>query len=298
MAAARSCRGRRGGAHASAAAGHDAAPLRGAAGAAAGAARTRSARVWVYGRRVDRDAGGGGDRAHRWRALLTRSRQSHPARVWLEPPAADHTRDAARRGSTAALAGGALADAQQRADEEGATIVWGDESGFSLLPLAVRTWAPRGATPILRVPLTREHLWVISAITRRDACSGQVRTDNYDGEAVVGFLRVLLRKLAGKALVIWDGSPIHHGQAVKDFLSAGAARRLQLERLPGYAPDLHPGTPMRASGTPSSASNWALSAPPLWRTCVTACGAPRSACATSPTSSAPAHDSADTCFSS
>jgi transposase len=67
-----------------------------------------------------------------------------------------------------------------------------------------------------------------------------VRKDTYDGEAVVGFLRVLLRKLAGKLLVIWEGSPIHHGQAVKDFLSAGAARRLQLERLPGYAPDLHP----------------------------------------------------------
>ena len=38
----------------------------------------------------------------------------------------------------------ALAHAQKRADEQGATIVWVDESGFSLLPLAVLTWAPRG----------------------------------------------------------------------------------------------------------------------------------------------------------
>ena len=44
----------------------------------------------------------------------------------------------------------------------------------------------------------------------------------------------------GKALLIWDGSPIHHGQAVKDFLRAGAAKRLQVEQLPGYAPDLNP----------------------------------------------------------
>ena len=50
----------------------------------------------------------------------------------------------------------------------------------------------------------------------------------------------LLRKIAGKILLIWDGSPIHHGQAVKEFLSAGAANRLHLERLPGYAPDLNP----------------------------------------------------------
>ena len=63
---------------------------------------------------------------------------------------------------------------------------------------------------------------------------------SYDGEAVVGFLRVLLRKIRGKVVVIWDGSPIHHGQAVKDFLKRGAAKRLHLERLPGYAPDLNP----------------------------------------------------------
>ena len=135
---------------------------------------------------------------------------------------------------------GALACAQKRADEEGATIVWVDESGFYLLPLAVRTWAPKGQTPILRVPLTRDHLSVISAITLDGRLFLQVRTNNYDSEAVVGFLRVLLRKIAGKILLIWDGSPIHHGQAIKDFLRAGAARRLQLEQLPGYAPDLNP----------------------------------------------------------
>ena len=104
----------------------------------------------------------------------------------------------------------------------------------------MRTWAPRGQTPILRVPLTRDHLSAISAITLDGRLFLQVRTDNYDGEAVVGFLRVLLRKIAGKLLVIWDGSPIHHGQAVKDFLRAGAAARLHLEQLPGYAPDLNP----------------------------------------------------------
>jgi transposase len=135
---------------------------------------------------------------------------------------------------------GALACAQKRADEEGATIVWGDESGFYLLPLAVRTWAPRGETPILRVPLTRDHLSAISAITLDGRLFLQVRKDNYDGEAVVGFLRVLLRKISGKLLLIWDGSPIHHGQAVKEFLRAGATKRLQLEQLPGYAPDLNP----------------------------------------------------------
>jgi transposase len=54
-------------------------------------------------------------------------------------------------------------------------------------------------------------------------------------------LRHALRQIPGKVLVIWDGSPIHSGQAVKDFLmSRAAANRLRLEQLPGYAPDLNP----------------------------------------------------------
>jgi transposase len=135
---------------------------------------------------------------------------------------------------------GALARLEKGADEQGATIVWRDESGFYLLPLAVRTWAPRGQTPIVRVKLTHDHLSVISAITLDGRLFVQVRKDSYDGEAVVEFLRLLLRKVRGKLLVIWDGSPIHHGQAVKEYLREGAAKRLQLEQLPGYAPDLNP----------------------------------------------------------
>ncbi len=157
----------------------------------------------------------------------------------LESATAHHAGDAAQRNQDRGVDRRALASAQKRADEQGATIVWVDESGFYLLPLAVRTWAPRGKTPVLRVPLTHDHLAAISAITLDGRLFLQVREDNYDGEAVVAFLRVLLRTIAGKLLVIWDGSPIHHGQAIKDFLREGAAKRLQLEQLPGYAPDLN-----------------------------------------------------------
>jgi transposase len=51
---------------------------------------------------------------------------------------------------------------------------------------------------------------------------------------------VLLRKVSGKVVATWDGSPIHRGQEIKAFLARGAAKRLHLEHLPGYAPDLNP----------------------------------------------------------
>jgi transposase len=104
----------------------------------------------------------------------------------------------------------------------------------------VRTWAPRGQTPLLRVQLTRDHLSVISGITVDDQLFMQVREGAYDSAGVVGLLRVLLRKIPGTLLVIWDGSPIRKGQPIKAFLNRGAAKRLRLEPLPGYVPDLNP----------------------------------------------------------
>ena|SRR5690348_8386121 len=60
------------------------------------------------------------------------------------------------------------------------------------------------------------------------------------GPDVVCFLKMLLRKIPGKLLIIWDGATIHRCQAIKDFLSQGGTARIHLERLPGYAPELNP----------------------------------------------------------
>jgi transposase len=116
-----------------------------------------------------------------------------------------------------------------------------DQSGFYLLPTVVRTYAPVGQTPILHEHLSRDHLSVISAITLEGKLLMMEQERSFKSEDVVRFLRHLLRQISGKLLVIWDGSPIHRGGAVKDFLASGAARgRVQLEQLPGYAPDLNP----------------------------------------------------------
>jgi transposase len=134
----------------------------------------------------------------------------------------------------------ALARYKKKAEQEKATIVWVDEAGFYLLPMAVRTWAPCGQTPVLRVKLTYDHLSASSGITPDGRLFMQVRPASFDAAAVVGFLRVLMRKISGPIVVIWDGAPIHRGHEIKDFLSRGAAKRLHLEQLPGYAPDLNP----------------------------------------------------------
>jgi transposase len=134
---------------------------------------------------------------------------------------------------------GALAGFRKKAADEGRTVVWVDQSGFYLLPHAVRTWAPCGRTPVLRVPLTRDHLSAISGITPDGRLFMQTQDHAYRSPDVVRFLRRLLRKVRGRLLVIWDGAPIHRGQPIKDFLRKGAAKRLHLEQLPAYAPELN-----------------------------------------------------------
>ena len=67
-----------------------------------------------------------------------------------------------------------------------------------------------------------------------------VQEKAYRGEDVVRFLRHLVRYIAGKLLVLWDGAPIHRSRAVTEYLAQGGAHRIHLEQLPSYAPELNP----------------------------------------------------------
>lgn len=106
--------------------------------------------------------------------------------------------------------------------------------------MAVHSYAPVGQTPILKVKLTRDHLSAIGAMTPEGKILMQTQDHSYKGPDVVRFLQLLLREIPGKLLVIWDGSPIHRSQPIKDFLANGGAKRIHLERLPAYAPELNP----------------------------------------------------------
>jgi len=113
--------------------------------------------------------------------------------------------------------------------------VFVDEAGFYLLPMRVRTSAPVGHTPILRVPLTRDHLCAIGGITPEGRLFMQMQEQAYRAEDVVAFLRLLLRKIPGKLLVIWDGASIHRAKGRKRVsgcwcgraASSGAPSRLR-----------------------------------------------------------------------
>jgi transposase len=75
---------------------------------------------------------------------------------------------------------------------------------------------------------------------RGEHSTSTARTTPSIRQTWVAFLEHLLREVPGRIRIIWDGSPIHRGRVIKEFLAHGAAPRLHLERLPAYAPELNP----------------------------------------------------------
>jgi transposase len=159
----------------------------------------------------------------------------------VESPKAGTPCAATRRSGHCPLASGDLAGHQKGAQAQQQTIFFVDESGFYPLPSVVRTYAPVGHTPILREWWTRDHLSAIGAISPQAKLYFACQDRPINSEDVVAFLEHLLREVAGRLVIIWDGAPIHRSHVVKAFLANGAAARLHVERLPAYAPELNPG---------------------------------------------------------
>jgi transposase len=122
--------------------------------------------------------------------------------------------------------------------------VFADESGFLLAPLVVKTWAPRGSTPLQHHRQgRREKISVISGISlspQRHHLSLYYLLfyDNIAQEEVCVFLRELLRHLRGPIIVLVDNSSTHQGEPLEKLLAQH--RRLQIEHFPSYAPELNP----------------------------------------------------------
>lgn len=138
------------------------------------------------------------------------------------------------------MEGGTLAPAKKGAQQTGKTIVFLDEAGCYLFPSVVRTYAPRGHTPVLREQVTRDHLSLISGVTPQGGLFVRMQDRPFRGADAARFLRHLVEHVSPRLLVVWDGSPLHRSHEVKAFLASEAGRSVHLERLPGYAPELNP----------------------------------------------------------
>lgn len=132
----------------------------------------------------------------------------------------------------------ALAGAKKNARKQGRVIVFVDESGLSERPTRVRTWAPRGQTPVVQYSFNWKQLSVIAGASWWQIYfrlfPGTIRAPH-----CIEFLQALRRQIDQKLLIIWDGLAVHKSRKVKQYLDS-LDGEVQVEFLPAYAPELNP----------------------------------------------------------
>ena len=112
-----------------------------------------------------------------------------------------------------------LAGPKIKAQRDGRLIVFVDESGISERPTRVRTWAPKGHTPVIQFHFNWNHVSVIAGITRTN-CMFRLHEGSSKKEEVVDFLKALKAHLKQPLLVIWDGLKAHRSRLVRDYLDS------------------------------------------------------------------------------
>lgn len=109
---------------------------------------------------------------------------------------------------------------------------------MSQRPHRCRTWSRRGETPVLQYNFNWKTLSAIAGITFHNfyfrLCPGSVKSPQ-----VVEFLQALMRHISEPLLIVWDRLAAHRSRLVRDFIGE-QDRRLWVEYLPPYAPELNP----------------------------------------------------------
>lgn len=114
-----------------------------------------------------------------------------------------------------------------------------------MAPLVRRTWRPRGATPIL-YQRTQSHkkvsaigaLWIAPTRDRVGLYFRLHPDENVNAKRVREFLGHLLRELHGPIVLIWDRFKAHRAHTITRLIAQ--CRRIHVEFLPPYAPELNP----------------------------------------------------------
>lgn len=126
-----------------------------------------------------------------------------------------------------------------RAKDEGAEIHWGDETGVRSDDVRGRGYAPRGQTPIRRVPARRHSVSMISTLTNQGKVRFMLFRQALDARRLLRFLGRLIRDAGRKVFLILDNLKVHHATKVRTWLDAHA-EAIAVFYLPSYSPELNP----------------------------------------------------------
>jgi transposase len=127
----------------------------------------------------------------------------------------------------------------QKAKEENAEVMWGDEVGVQNEANYIRGYAPMGQTPVLPVGNERLKVNMISAISNQGKLRFMFYKDTMTQQRFIEFLGRLIKGAERKILLIVDNLKVHHGKLVASWL-AEHRDQIELFFLPPYSPEYNP----------------------------------------------------------
>lgn len=128
---------------------------------------------------------------------------------------------------------------QARAKAEGATLLWGDETAVKEDTHWIRSYAPKGKTPVIKTPTRWTKLSMISAISARGEVLFQIVEGSINNERFIAFLERLIEGRSSKIILIVDNLRVHHAKQVTEWLK-DKQDRIELAFLPPYSPESNP----------------------------------------------------------
>jgi transposase len=154
---------------------------------------------------------------------------------------------------------------KKNAVRQRAHLIFIDESGLLMAPLVRRTWAPRGQRPVLqqrgkhreKVSISAALWWSPRQPKRLGLFYRTLVNEYFNNHRTADFLEGLMRELPHRLIVVWDGGPMHKGDPIREAVERFQPR-LQLERLPPYAPMMNPVEPLWSWLKYSRLCNYAL----------------------------------------
>jgi len=126
-----------------------------------------------------------------------------------------------------------------RAKAENAEIQWGDEAGVCSTCQVIKTYAPKGKTPVLRQPGRRFSMSMISTVTNRGALRFMVFEGGLNVAIFLKFLGRLIKYPGKKIFLILDNLKVHHAKKVQAWVESHK-KSIELFFLPSYAPEYNP----------------------------------------------------------
>jgi transposase len=127
----------------------------------------------------------------------------------------------------------------QRAQTQGALVLFGDEAGVRSDYHTGTTWAEVGQTPVVRRSAARVSVQMISAIGLNGSMQFMVHEGSGTAEVFLRFLQQLMLDARQPIILVVDGHSIHKAKLVKEYV-ASTQGKLELVYLPPYSPQLNP----------------------------------------------------------